>query len=207
MRKYSNQARIHSLKTLTEKIYTIDIECPQIASQAKPGQFVQLKLPDIESSIWPRPFSIHKADNSLITISIKKFGKIFFRIEEEVRESFIKKMVLGFIFILLAVVIIFVLGITIIGAPIAVLLALFFVMALMVAGLIVSYTFGDWLLTKLKVTPSELVAFIVGFIIINLLFLIPVAGFLIQIVVVSLGFGAIFYAVKDNWETITAPRT
>lgn len=140
-------------------------------------------------------------------ILIKKFGKIFFRIEEEVRESFIKKMVLGFVFILLAVVIIFVLGITIIGAPIAVLLGLFFVMALMVAGLVVSYTFGDWLLTKLKATPSELVAFVVGFIIINLLFLIPVAGFLIQIIVVSLGFGAIFYAVKDNWETITAPRT
>ena len=76
MRKYSKLARIHSLKTLTNKIYTIDIEYPEIASQVKPGQFIQLKLPEIESSIWPRPFSVHRADNSLITISIKKFGKI-----------------------------------------------------------------------------------------------------------------------------------
>lgn len=139
-------------------------------------------------------------------VLIKKFGKLFFRIEEEVRESFLKKMVLGFVFIILAAVIIVLLAITIIGAPIAILLGLFFVMALMVAGLFVSYTFGDWLLTKLKVTPNELTAFIVGFIIINLLFLIPIAGFFIQIIVVSLGFGAIFYAVKDNWETITAPK-
>ncbi|MCP4582157.1 MAG: dihydroorotate dehydrogenase electron transfer subunit [candidate division Zixibacteria bacterium] len=76
MIKHSSLARIHSVISLSKKIFTLNLECPQIASIAQPGQFVQLKLPDDQSSIWPRPFSIHKAADEIVTISIKKFGKI-----------------------------------------------------------------------------------------------------------------------------------
>jgi len=76
VRKYSNQTRIHSVVSLSNKIYTLNLECPEISSIAQPGQFVQLRLPESESTIWPRPFSIHKATDDIITISIKKIGKI-----------------------------------------------------------------------------------------------------------------------------------
>ena len=137
---------------------------------------------------------------------IKLFGKLFFRIEEEVRESTIKKTVLGFILILVTAVVCLVLAITIIGSPLAVILVLFFIMALMVAGLPVSYSLGDWLLKMVKVTPNDILAFVVGFIILNLLFIIPFVGFIVQVIAVSLGFGAIFYTIKDNWKVITAPK-
>jgi hypothetical protein len=137
---------------------------------------------------------------------IKLFGNLFFRIEEEVRESTIKKTVLGFILIIVTAVVSLVLAITIIGSPIAVILVMFFVMALMAAGLFVSYSLGDWLLKMVKVTPNDILAFVVGFIILNLLFVIPYVGFIVQVIAVSLGFGAIFYTIKDNWKTITAPK-
>lgn len=139
-------------------------------------------------------------------IFIREFGALFFTIEKEVRESTIKKTVLGFIFIIVAAVLILLLAITIVGSAIAAVLGTFFVVALMVAGLIVSYTLGDWILEKLKVKSGDLAAFILGFIILCVLFIIPYAGAVIRVVVVSLGFGAISYAVKNNWKTITAPK-
>lgn len=76
MTKFSGLCKIHAVKPLSEKIYSISIDCPQIASKCGPGQFIQLKLLDYPSLIWPRPFSIHKASDGIITLSVKKYGKI-----------------------------------------------------------------------------------------------------------------------------------
>ena len=46
--------------------------------------------------------------------------------------------------------------------------------------------------------------FILGFVILTVLKLIPILGFFVGLVVGSLGFGAIFYAIKNNWNVITA---
>ena len=138
-------------------------------------------------------------------VFIKWFGALFSTIQKEVKESWLKKLVLGFIAILVTCVLLIILLITVVGMPFAVLLALFFAIAMMMAGIIVAYDFGEWLLKLVKVEPHWIITFALGFILVNLLFLIPVAGFFIQIVVVSLGFGAIIYTVKNNWGTITAP--
>ncbi|KYK35939.1 MAG: hypothetical protein AYK19_01665 [Theionarchaea archaeon DG-70-1] len=139
-------------------------------------------------------------------IFIKWFGALFFAIEKEVRESTVKKTLVGFLLIIVTAIVCLLLAITIIGSPAAVILGLFFVIALLVAGLTVSYSFGDWILSLLKVKTNDFVAFILGFIILCLLFIIPYAGIVIRVVVVSLGFGAIFYTVKNSWGTITAPK-
>jgi dihydroorotate dehydrogenase electron transfer subunit len=76
VRKYSDLARIHSVISHSDKVFAIDLEYPEIALTAQPGQFIQLKLPQSESCLWPRPFSIHKAVKGLITISIKKAGRM-----------------------------------------------------------------------------------------------------------------------------------
>lgn len=139
-------------------------------------------------------------------IFIKWFGALFFAIEKEVRESAVKKTIVGFLLIIVTAIVCLLLAITIIGSPIAAVIGLFFVIALMVAGLIVSYSLGDWILNLLNVKTNDLVAFILGFIILCVLFIIPYAGVVIRVIVVSLGFGAIFYSVKNNWATITAPK-
>jgi dihydroorotate dehydrogenase electron transfer subunit len=80
--KYSGLCAVRNIIKLTEKIYSIQIECPEIAQACRPGQFIQIKLLDYQASIWPRPFSIHNAADGLITISIKKYGKITGLMEE-----------------------------------------------------------------------------------------------------------------------------
>ncbi len=137
---------------------------------------------------------------------IKYFSGLFFRIEKEVRESTAKKMVMGFIFIIVTVLVVLILGITLVGIPFAILVALLFVIALMVAGLIVSYSLGNWVLNLVKVKTGDMLIFVVGFVILNVLFAIPCVGAIFQIVAVSLGFGAVYYAVRANWKSITAPK-
>ncbi len=76
MRKHSGLCKIEKVTSLTSSIFSIEIECPAIADKCHPGQFVQLKINDYPSLIWPRPFSIHNAENGNITLSLKKFGTI-----------------------------------------------------------------------------------------------------------------------------------
>lgn len=144
-------------------------------------------------------------------IFIKVFGGLFFAIQDEMKQSWLKDMGVGFLLILLtvaaflAVLLLSVFFIGILLLPTALVAMMFFVMAaLLLPGIIVSYAFGEWLLKLGKVETHWAVYFAVGFIIMNLLFLIPYAGIIFRVVVASLGFGAIFYVVKNNWSTITA---
>ena len=76
MRKFSGLCSVRKVTSITCKIFTIEIECPEIANHCQPGQFIQIKLPDYPSTLWPRPFSIHKIDDGVLTITIKKYGTI-----------------------------------------------------------------------------------------------------------------------------------
>ncbi len=139
-------------------------------------------------------------------IFVKYFSGLFFRIEKEVRESTVKKIVMGFIFIIVTALVVLVLGITLVGIPFAAVVALLFMIALMVAGLFVSYSLGNWVLTLIKVKTGDMMTFVVGFVILNVLFAVPYVGIIFRIVAVSLGFGAIHYAVRANWKSITVPK-
>jgi hypothetical protein len=81
---------------------------------------------------------------------------------------------------------------------------MFFIIALMTSGLFVSYCTGDFVTKRLNINTSEMGIFIIGFVILTVLKLIPILGFFVSLVVGSLGFGAIYYAVKNNWKVITA---
>jgi hypothetical protein len=135
---------------------------------------------------------------------IKFFPRLFYAIESEVRASPVVKTIVGFIMLIVTVIVIVILMITVIGFPIGAMLGLFFVMILMVAGLFVSYSLGDWITQKLNIQTHPMLVFTLGFIIITVLYYIPYVGMITRIIVVSLGFGAVFYAVKNNWGTITA---
>ena len=73
--KFSGLVYVHSIIHISKTVFALQIKCPQIASRAKPGQFIQLKLYNNGLSFWPRPFSIHKVEDEIITITVKKCGK------------------------------------------------------------------------------------------------------------------------------------
>ncbi|HNR43963.1 MAG TPA: hypothetical protein PKH80_02250 [Methanofastidiosum sp.] len=135
---------------------------------------------------------------------IHLFPKLFFTIEKEVEKDSIVRTIIGFLLIIATVIVGIILAVTIIGLPIAAILGMFFIMALMTSGLFVSYYAGNFITKKLNINTSEIGIFIIGFVILAVLKLIPVLGFFVGLVVGSLGFGAIYYAVKNNWKVITA---
>lgn len=66
-----NQARILSNANIAKDIYLMELECPEIASKAKPGQFVQVAL---EGYFLRRPISISTTSSSTITLVYKIMG-------------------------------------------------------------------------------------------------------------------------------------
>ncbi|NLI16652.1 MAG: dihydroorotate dehydrogenase electron transfer subunit [candidate division Zixibacteria bacterium] len=74
--KCSGNFQIASIERLSSNIIRLEIDSPPIAEQARPGQFVQVRIPGKETNIWPRPFSIHYAGDGRITLYIKILGKM-----------------------------------------------------------------------------------------------------------------------------------
>ncbi len=136
-------------------------------------------------------------------ILLKLFPAQFFKVEEEIRKSTLLKTIAGFVAIIVSAVVIILVAVTVVGLPIALVMALLFITALMLSTIFVSFTFGKKILDLLKFKTGDIRTFIIGFIILSLLFEIPFAGGLIRIVAVSLGFGAVCYALHDVWKGMT----
>jgi len=74
--KFSSLVTVVNIIHLSKTAFTLQMNCPQITSRAKPGQFIQLKLHHSNLSLWPRPFSIHRIEDEVVTITVKKCGKV-----------------------------------------------------------------------------------------------------------------------------------
>lgn len=110
-----------------------------------------------------------------------------------------------FLYGLGTVIITFILAIlllfTVIGIPLSLLVFLILGIVTLIAPLIVSSALGTWICRLMKKEVSQLIAYILGFILILVLSLIPFIGILVIIVVVLMGIGTIvrtLYHVKTN---------
>jgi dihydroorotate dehydrogenase electron transfer subunit len=54
-------------------IYLLWLEAPDVAAEARPGQYVMVNCG--EETVLPRPFSIHKCDGSSISLLVRIAGK------------------------------------------------------------------------------------------------------------------------------------
>jgi hypothetical protein len=132
-------------------------------------------------------------------ILLKLFPVQFLKVDEEIGKSTLLKTVVGFVLIIVSMVVIILVAITVIGLPIAAIMAMLFIIALMLSTIFVSFAAGKKILDQLKLKTGNTWIFVLGFIILNILFIIPYAGGLIQIVAMSLGFGAVYYASSEVW--------
>lgn len=53
----------------------LELYAPAIAEQVRPGQFVHVKVPDLDGSVLRRPFSIFNAQDGILTILFKAVGR------------------------------------------------------------------------------------------------------------------------------------
>ncbi|VVB87032.1 Uncharacterised protein [uncultured archaeon] len=136
-------------------------------------------------------------------ILLKLFPAQFFKVEDEIRKSTLLKMVVGFALIIVSAVVIILVAVTVIGLPVAAVMAMLFIIALMLSTIFVSFPVGKKIIDLFKLKTGDMWTFIIGFIILSLLFRIPYAGGLIQVVAASLGFGALVYALREVWQGIT----
>jgi len=129
-------------------------------------------------------------------ILVKYLPGIFSIVDGEVRSSTLLKTFIGFVLIIASFIAILLVAITVVGLPIAFISTLLILAALMLSGTFVSFSLGKWVGEQAKIKQGDLVYFIIGFVILNVLFLLPYVGGLVSLISVSLGFAALLYAAR-----------
>jgi hypothetical protein len=128
--------------------------------------------------------------------------KRFLAVEEEVRRSALLKTVVGFFAIIIALVVLIILSITVVLLPLALVFWMVFFLALLFSTLFVSLALGRLIARFLKWEAKPWQMFTAGFVVLNLIFRIPVAGIVMMIISVSLGFAAVFWTLHRHWDEI-----
>ncbi|MHB8117635.1 MAG: hypothetical protein ACYDHX_02750 [Methanothrix sp.] len=129
-------------------------------------------------------------------ILVKYLPGIFLAVDGEVRSSTLLKTFLGFVMIIASSIAILLVAATVVGLPIALISTLLILAALMLSGTFVSFSLGKWIGERAKIKQGDLVYFIIGFAILNVLSLLPFVGGLVSLISMSLGFAAILYAAR-----------
>jgi dihydroorotate dehydrogenase electron transfer subunit len=70
---YQIKARIISIIEAMPETYLVWLEAPEIAGEAKPGQFIMVRCGD--DTFLPRPLSIHRVDGGQIALLFQVVGK------------------------------------------------------------------------------------------------------------------------------------
>ncbi len=129
-------------------------------------------------------------------ILVRYLPGIFMAVDREARSSPVLKTIVGFVLIIASFIAILLLALTVVGLPIALISSLLIIAAFALTGTFLSYSLGKEIGDLLKLKQGDLILFVIGFVILNVLFLLPYVGWLISLISVCLGFAAILYAAR-----------
>ena len=62
-------------RRLTEDYRLLTVECPEVSSRVRPGQFVHVRIPGAPMLSLRRPFTVYKADGRGLTVLYKVVGE------------------------------------------------------------------------------------------------------------------------------------
>ncbi|HQD25751.1 MULTISPECIES: hypothetical protein [Methanoculleus] len=149
----------------------------------------------------PGLFSILVAIGFLIlgNLLIWGFPDLFGAVVQQIERSPVILTIVGFVAIIVSAVLLLIVAITIIGLPIALVGGLLFIVAMLLSSLFVAYALGDVIITRTKWRPGRVWVFVLGFVILQILILIPLLGAIVWIIAVSLGYGGILYALRGAY--------
>ena len=129
-------------------------------------------------------------------ILVRFLPGIFMAVDGEVRSSTLLKTILGFVMIIASFMAVLLVAVTIVGLPIALISFLLILATLMLSGTFISFSLGKWIGELTKIKQGNSILFVIGFVILNVLFFLPFVGGLISLISMSLGFAAILYAAR-----------
>lgn len=69
------QARVLRHAAYAGDYRILELDAPAVANAARPGQFVHLRVPNLDSAVLRRPFSIYRADGGTVAVLYKKIGR------------------------------------------------------------------------------------------------------------------------------------
>jgi hypothetical protein len=136
-------------------------------------------------------------------VLIKTMPSRFFSVTREAGKSPVIKTVIGFIGLLIGIVGLVILAITVVGLPVALLAGMVYLIAVLLSSLFVAFTLGEVIATHAAPGLAEWQRYVIGFVILYILFYIPFIGPVILVIAVSLGFGAFLYALYGQWAAIS----
>jgi hypothetical protein len=127
----------------------------------------------------------------------------FLQVESEIRTNGIVNFVVGLAAIIIAVIGFVLLAITIVFLPLALVLGGLVLIGLLLANLFVALSLGKLICGYFNWTVKEWQIYTIGFLVLCVLFLIPIINILVFGIGTCLGFGAILYAIQKNWGSIS----
>jgi len=136
-------------------------------------------------------------------ILIKTMPTGFFSVTREMRKSPVMKTIIGFFGLLIGIIGLTILGVTVVGLPLALLAGMIFLIAVLLSTLFVAFRLGEVIATHAAPGLSEWQRYVIGFVILFILFYIPFIGPVILVIAVSLGFGAFLSTLHDQWSAIS----
>jgi hypothetical protein len=167
---------------------------------------------DVKFQMWEEDEAEEKSEAFISTFSLlmilgflivgliilRLFPGGVFAVDREIRKSPPFKALFGFVLIVASMILIVISMISIVGLPLGLLLLTLFVVALLLANLFISFSLGRWIVSALNQTLGDVPSFVLGYLVLSVLFLIPYAGPIIELISISLGFGAMVYALNES---------
>lgn len=142
-------------------------------------------------------------------ILVKLLPNQFDLVRMAMKKSVIKNTVVGFLLIVLFVIIIVLLALTVVGMPMSAFGLLVLLVGLILSSLMVSFALGKKILKLLKRESSRdinnIFSFLIGFVILNLLYVVPIPYFgqIVQVIVISMGFGALYHTIRKSRSAVS----
>jgi hypothetical protein len=127
----------------------------------------------------------------------------FTLLADETRSSTLLKTVLGFGTLVLGSIAVIFLLITLVGIPFALLGGALLLLLSLLSGVVVAYGLGRWIFSHMERTARPWVQYFLGFIVLAILFWIPILNLLVALLTVSLGSGTILSHLRNHWALIT----
>ncbi|NYT03062.1 MAG: hypothetical protein GKC10_09955 [Methanosarcinales archaeon] len=130
-------------------------------------------------------------------ILLRLFPAVFQALEGELRPAVVTRGLVGFAVLVLSLVLMVFVAATVIGMPLAGLMILAWMGTFMLSGVFVAFVLGRWLGQRFNLTISDMALYVLGFVVLNVLFALPFLGGLIGLISASLGFGALIYGLNS----------
>ncbi len=127
------------------------------------------------------------------------------RIAEKLARHFGYSLLAGIIGLIVVPLICVLMAVTVIGIPLAIVLLALYCVALALSCVFVSYLIGGWLLGRLRRTETSPYARLAaGALVVSFFSSLPWVGWVIQLVVLMIGVGALILERKDSWQLLPA---